>query len=332
MIILLVRFCAYFYLNFIKVRLLKWEIREEISSLDFNGWDKVCIFAVYSKKIDLSLLEQVRALHSCGYFIVLVNNQKFENSYELDLLKNLCGFICYRDNVGRDFGSYSAGYFYAKEKGLLDETKSLIFCNNTYFVDQNFYKVINSLDESETDVTGLFESIYPEYHIQSFLIHIKNRSDCFRVVDEFWERYPRVDFRRSVIKFGEIGFTKWVMERELTVSSLFSVEDLLSVTDDLTDSVIELICDQRRGLLKYIESVSTKNPSHFLIHFFIKRYFIIKKDIVQKGTLTPFKLAVLLADISLPVELEELIFNHFKTKKIYFTSRLSRLLENAGVL
>jgi hypothetical protein len=69
-----------------------------------------------------------------------------------------------------------------------------------------------------------------------------------------------------------------------------------------------------------------------LIHFFIKRYFIIKKDIVQKGTLTPFKLAVLLADISLPVELEELIFNHFKTKKIYFTSRLSRLLENAGVL
>jgi hypothetical protein len=102
--------------------------------------------------------------------------------------------------------------------------------------------------------------------------------------------------------------------------------------DDLSDSVIKLICLKRENLLGYIDSIAINNPSHFLIPFFLKRHFILKKDILQKGSLSLFQITVLLADLPIPIELKELMNKHFKLQKNYFIAPLSKLLVNIGVL
>ena len=114
-----------------------------------------------------------------------------------------------------DFGSYKRGYFYAKEKNLLNECNELILANDSCYAPLfPFEEMFTKMSPQEVDFWGVTEndSEHKIKHVQSFFMIFKPQvfnSECF---NNFMNSIKKEETKQAIIDNYEIGLSKLLLE------------------------------------------------------------------------------------------------------------------------
>ena len=151
------------------------------------------------------------------------------------------------------------------------------------------------------DVYGLFISNENLRHIQSFFIFLNNKSPNFKKIINFWLKYYPFSSRFFCIKFGELGFSKFLKKNHIFYDAFITPKSFHEFNDSRKYFFPKITVDNNF-------SPNNLSPSHILGFsiFFKFGYFIVKKDIVSKRIYSRNHLAMILKRNHL-----EFLFNEF---------------------
>lgn len=147
---------------------------------------RAAVFAAYNKEgvIPDYVVYYLKNLKTITDVIVFVSDNEIQSS-EIKKIKPYITFSITKPHGEYDFGSYKRGFFYLKNKGILNKIDEIIFCNDsTYGPIFPFEDVFNSMKRKQNiDFWGLTVNTEIKPHIQSFFYVFKKNvflSDSFQ--------------------------------------------------------------------------------------------------------------------------------------------------------
>jgi hypothetical protein len=267
---------------------------------------KAAIFVTYST-LDFLAPAQMKIynwLVARGFYVLIVHARgsrdvgAFKHSARVPLLL--------KHNIGYDFGSWICGLEWLRTVcGSYDALEQIVLVNDSVFgplmLSDNFDdQLFNPL---AGDVVGAVDSYQETYHVQSFLIAINRRALEAKLLDLFCKNYSFSSDKSTVIKEGEVGFSKLAMELGLSIAAVYPYEFLVDRwTSRYCSPQSHLETDRNGGrgreqlsLLKqgWVGMISDKiatgeplNPSH---HFFDilcdEGYPFLKREVITKNVI-----------------------------------------------
>ncbi|MBQ6342126.1 MAG: hypothetical protein IJI41_03265 [Anaerolineaceae bacterium] len=176
-----------------------------------------CFFA--DGKVPDTLLILLRGLKDVADNIILVGDCPVFPSE----LEKLNGYVCYakfKRHMQYDFGSYKRGFFYARETGILDQTKELLFLNDScYGPIYPFPEVFTKMAESNCDFWGMSGHIQTrsyKSHISSYFMLFRESIIRTKDLDTFLDRVRGSLYRNKVIVLLETELTNYLHEKGFT--------------------------------------------------------------------------------------------------------------------
>ena len=200
------------------------ELRQNISIEESNAnldSSKIAVLAQWSKDeaISISTNQLISQLIICGYEVVLVSACESSDALVLDneILQRIT--ILRKPNVGYDFGSWSIGLLTfpeirkAKEILLLNDSNSGPF--------GTISELLEKMNNSPYDITGITDSLQHRYHIQSFMMHFKNNSLNHKAMVTFWQNIRSQNDKFDVVLAYELGLTSRAQGNGLLVGAIY---------------------------------------------------------------------------------------------------------------
>ena len=200
------------------------DVKELISIEEDNAnlnASKIAVIAQWSKDevLSLSTNRLISQLINCGFEVVLVSACESRNPLVLDgeILNKVT--ILRKPNVGYDFGSWSVGLLtfpeicQAKEVLLLNDSNAGPF--------GTLGELLDKMNESPYDITGITDSLQHRYHIQSFMMHFKNNSLNHQSMVAFWQSIRSQSSKLDVVLAYEIGLTSRAQGSGLFVGAIY---------------------------------------------------------------------------------------------------------------
>lgn len=199
---------------------VKKHISIEVNNANLES-SKIAIVAQWSKDVVLSISTNrlISQLVICGYEVVLVSACERTESLILDSEISERITILRKPNVGYDFGSWSIGLLTFPEIGKAKEVLLLNDSNSGPFGP--LADLLNTMNESPYDITGITDSPQHRYHIQSFMMHFKNNSINHKSMVNFWQNIRSQDNKLNVVLAYEIGLTSRAQRNGLYVGSIY---------------------------------------------------------------------------------------------------------------
>ena len=201
--------------------------------------EKVAILALYpilSPGYIKSIERLVLGLNQRNYTIICVANKKIPKEI-IDLLSNDVNFIVERKNLGRDFGSYQAGFNWLKKQNEFRNVEQLILVNDTLLWFDNVETIIGNLEANSWSC--LFLNQESHSHAQSFCLHFEKIVFTSKAFLDFWNGYLPSNYRRYAITFGEVAFTSALMKSGFIPKPVASLE-MLNTKSQTGEQNIEL--------------------------------------------------------------------------------------------
>ena len=199
---------------------VKSSIYIEIDNANLNA-PKIAVVAQWSKDQVLSLSTNmlISQLLENGFEVLLVSACESPGPLilEEEILRRIT--VIRKPNIGYDFGSWSIGLLafseicQAKEVLLLNDSNSGPF--------GPLAGLLNKMNESPYDITGLTDSLQHRFHIQSFMMHFKNNSLNNKVMIDFWQNVRSQSKKFDVVHAYELGLTSRAQGNGLYVGAIY---------------------------------------------------------------------------------------------------------------
>ena len=153
-----------------------------------NG-GRTVVFAAFSPdgKIPETTLFYLKELHKVSETIIYISDNPVYAT-EVKKLKNLVSYCAFLRHGENEFGSYKRGYLWAKNKGLLEKTTELIFCNDScYGPVYPLNEMFKSMSAKKADFWGItaHKSKATKIHLQSYFLVFKRQVFTSSVFDRF---------------------------------------------------------------------------------------------------------------------------------------------------
>lgn len=192
----------------------------EANNADLNS-SKIAILAQWSQSsvLTLSTNRLIAQLMQNGFEVVVVSACEDAGPIVLDegILQRIS--VIRKPNVGYDFGSWSIGLSMFPEIQNANEVLILNDSNSGPF--GNIEHLVESMNQSPFDITGVTDSLQHRYHIQSFMMHFKNGSLSHPAMVEFWKTIRSQSSKSEVILAYEIGLTSKAQGNGLFVGAIY---------------------------------------------------------------------------------------------------------------
>jgi hypothetical protein len=172
--------------------------------------DVFCVFLLYQKyNIPDNVLNVMRELNENGVQIIVVSNLKLNSVAKAEISPYIKRLII-RRNIGRDFG----GYRYGVLKVLDDyDPERLIILNDSVFYRREGLKEFISEMLKDRDFIGVAENYEFQYHVGSYALSLGKKIISDKRFRQYWKRYKLSEVRPKVIKRGEMGLNKLIINK-----------------------------------------------------------------------------------------------------------------------
>jgi lipopolysaccharide biosynthesis protein len=239
------------------------------------------------------VIQQLTELREAGFRITFVSNSpKFRNSHVADI-EPFCRQIVWRRNVGYDFGGYKDGI---RSLGNLDAIDRLIVMNDSaYGPFYSLRNMINGVDGTKTDCWGITESWEHHYHVQSYFMLFFRGALSSVAFRQFWRRFPYVNRKAWVIRYGEIKLSQILAQRKLRVRVLAPYWEVAKHVLDKMARIPSDVPEEHKSFLNYVQSHIVLghplNPSHYFWETLILDFgspFLKREVITSNPTGSPF--------------------------------------------
>ncbi len=157
------------------------------------------------------LLDDLRAQ---GIATVLVRNGGENVERFVDATRNLADLVIVRDNTGMDFSAWVSALAHVDIK--LDALDELVFMNDSV-VGPLFplKEAMTKMSASPCDFWGMTDSWQFGYHLQSYFLCFKRSALQSHALGEFLRSYPHPTSKDAIIRCGEIGLSRALIEAGL---------------------------------------------------------------------------------------------------------------------
>ncbi|MEI9907055.1 MAG: rhamnan synthesis F family protein [Actinomycetota bacterium] len=180
---------------------------------DLASGKKFAIFAIFPR---LEMLNSVKRLRTFivkeGFTPIFIVNDNPLASKWISAMEKFGDTIILRRNIGHDFGAYQSGITFLESKGLLLTTDQLLLVNDSAIYTPRSQALLDSFFETVKPWKSLTFSTQPEFHSQSYFLAFGPeilKSEVFR---QFWRDYYPTSLRHLVIKHGEIGLSRILID------------------------------------------------------------------------------------------------------------------------
>lgn len=178
--------------------------------------NNVAILAHYDKNNEIQnyVIYYIKELSKVTKTIIFVSDSDINDS-ELNKIRPYVTHAIVGKHGEYDFGSYKRGYFYAKEKNLLNECNELILANDSCYAPLfPFEEMFTKMSPQEVDFWGVTEndSEHKIKHVQSYFMVFKSQvfnSECF---NNFMNSIKKEETKQAIIDNYEIGLSKLLLE------------------------------------------------------------------------------------------------------------------------
>ena len=241
------------------------------------------VIAHYSSSGRLAkhLVNLIQELSKYSKNIIFVSTGILES--ELSKLAPYATVIA-RENTGYDFWSYKVGL---EELGDLSRFQKVV-CFNSSFICLKPDLLLETAfsPDMPSGLNGITLSKQDSSHIQSYWFSFDG--DLLRsseALQGWWGQLKPISERSSVVKYYEIGMSRWFVERGVAITALFepSREDLLVALARLIASRRarpEMSPDESMAVTFDLESAKALNPTHFLWDTLAREFGILKLDLL----------------------------------------------------
>ena len=178
------------------------------SGIQDPGCHQVAILALFPRKAILnSTLRLIDTLLRDQVHVVCVINISSMSEEWISEISNRNVTLVTRENIGRDFGAYKAGFKFCVDNDLLANATKLIFANDSVFYGENsktFLQDILNMDESWL---AMFVNYQYHTHGQSFFQIFDKTVFNTQAFAQFWDSYYPSELRHLAINNGEVGLS-----------------------------------------------------------------------------------------------------------------------------
>jgi CDP-glycerol glycerophosphotransferase (TagB/SpsB family) len=196
---------------------------------------RLLIFAAYfpNGKVDKPTTYLFNKISEvCDYSILIADSPietQFIDTFKVDHLE------CNRHEE-YDFGSWKRGFFWAKERGILEEYDEIIFANdsiigpvgdiNDYIASKEqdgnppFYGITIN-DFGYKDIKSLGNSIYSP-HIQTYFFSVTKEIFREKYFENFFRSVKKEDHKIKIVINYEMGLSKMIREKGYELKSMYT--------------------------------------------------------------------------------------------------------------
>lgn len=231
------------------------------------GGGFVIVIALFEKtSLRKDVIKFLETAKEIGAFIIGVNTLSLKKqSYE----NGLFDVYIERDNFGRDFGSYQAGFNYIFDNEINIKCDRVMMINDSvYFSLKGLSEFVTLMSSTENDVLGATENHHDIHHLGSFCISFSKKVVSNQKFISFWRNYRRTNVRPKIIKKGEMALTSMlrsINEENGYLPVAYSVTKLekLLQNDDFLKSYVSKIRwgDERVVISKSLSDCLFANKS-----------------------------------------------------------------------
>jgi hypothetical protein len=184
---------------------------------------KLAIVSVYREPGSSSELNShlFKSLRNSGFVVLAVDTSEVEPTNALD-----SDLLLWRNNLGWDFASWHAGIDYLEAVGIaLDQL--LLTNDSCYGPLAGLDEVLAKMDFEASSVWSLTDGFFGGYHLQSnFLIFGRDVLES-KAISKFFDQYKFYTTKNEIVREGEIGFSRFLMNEGFKLGAVFRYEDLL---------------------------------------------------------------------------------------------------------
>lgn len=188
---------------------------------------ELCLFVTHSPTIEIKnhVIEHISFLIKEGISVILIVNTEV-NHTEIKIpekLKEVLHGIIIRDNKGYDFAAWAHAYHEIKNKYEYDR----LYLVNDSIVGPisaiDYYKIINFIRNSNTDLIGLTMNNRPIPHLQSYFLVANNGLLKSELWNSFMKNVLNLPTKEHVIDAYETKITRFFQENGFTCKSVFPI-------------------------------------------------------------------------------------------------------------
>jgi hypothetical protein len=244
--------------------------------------------------IDGNARHLVQSLIESGFEVLVVDTSKHCPADSLG-----AKLLIHRKNFGRDFASWHAGLeFLGISTASLNQL--LLVNDSCYGPFSNLSPLFEEIDSIDADVVSLTDGWFGGYHLQSNFMLVKNEALNNLAVETFFESYGFPILKFSIVREGEIGFSKALLASGYKLHALFSYEratktfisdyqENLRLSAEVKDKnySYDFVSHQENWSHSIFDQITTGKPlntTHALWSVLIKLGFpFVKKDLILKN-------------------------------------------------
>ena len=242
-----------------------------------NSTKKVCLFSQYDEnsKIPEHVLYTLKQLKHNNFDIVIITTSEKITENDKNLLYKTCSTIIHRENIGRDFGSWTVGINYLNNLNI-KPNNILLINDSQYFPLYEMKDMFTNMALKNYDMWGITDSYERKYHIQSYFLMCNSKIINSAFWKNYWNKFKIYKNKDKTIDIHEIGITQRAKKNKFEIGVYC---DYLEVIHYINEN----ITDFRYHHL--INDGVVTNPTHFLWDILVKKFKcpIIKVELLKKN-------------------------------------------------
>ncbi|NVK13404.1 MAG: glycosyltransferase [Rhodobacteraceae bacterium] len=216
--------------------------------------DRVAIYLIFPKR---GLLESHKRsldyIREAGYAPLVVSNLPLESG-DLEYLKENSFRVIERPNVGYDFGGYRDGFFSVLPQ--IEKLERLVFLNDSsWFPVPGTKNWLLEAEKLDVDYAGAatsfgirrvprdryqsiqweYDTSLSEFHYCSYALSLGPRILRDQKYHNFWKRYALTAKKNKVVRFGEMGMSRFAIDNGFTHGATYDIASLPEKLSECSD-------------------------------------------------------------------------------------------------
>lgn len=178
------------------------EVKHEVP---FHGGFVIVMALFEKRKLRHDVAGFLKAAKEHGAFVIGVNTLRLDAE---SFNSGLFDVYIERDNFGRDFGSYQAGFSYLFDNDINKNCQRVMMINDSiYFSKKGMPEFIKLMSSSQSHILGATENYDDIHHLGSFCISFSQKVVSDPRFIAYWQEYKRTNVRPRIIRKGEMELT-----------------------------------------------------------------------------------------------------------------------------
>ena len=170
-----------------------------------------CIFVLYQKyDIPNNVLNLLKKLTDKDVNVIIVSNMEVSSERKAQLDPFIHRLIV-RRNIGRDFGAYKHGVLALLNSKHYNPERLLLLNDSVFYRNEGLDFFIGEM-LSDHEFIGVAENYEFHYHVGSYALAMGPKIIKDKRFKEYWEKYKLTEVRPKVIKRGEVGLNKLIID------------------------------------------------------------------------------------------------------------------------